>query len=1057
MKGIKTMINNSKKQTARLRKLFLSSMLTLSLIVPSFAIPDMAHAATFKDIKNHWAEGYIEKAVAKGLVKGFPDGTFKPNQPVTRAEFTAMVNRMLGNSGYGNTYFKDVARSEWYYNDIAKAAYAGYVGGDSDGTFKPLSPASRQEAAIMISRFLPVAGINSNVSGFTDASGIANWALEGVGKVRTRGYLDGYPDGRFHPEDSITRAMLAKILCNISDKESIVTSRTSVSSNGTMLSNRIYSNDVVIESSLGNGNATLDNCVVLGQLTVNGGGENSIRLNNSRIANMSTNKSGTPVRILASSHTVVANSNISNRAILETSNLSGGLFGSGFKEVTISRNAEAALRGSFPYVKVDGYDARLDLQSGTITKLEATTSATNAKINVANRARINTADASARVSFTGDGYVDELNAKASGITYGKKPGRINVSSGASYPTEDLNANLEIEVTPKHKSTNVSRSSDITIRFKNSVTDLNGRVPAERYMMDNIELRKDRQSGSIQSWRSASISRDNRTITLDPRYDFDNDATYYIIVKSRTFEYADRARNSEQVTYFSTGGSTKIGDATVYPRDGATGVSKNTDITFTFDEAIELANGRSMTNSNLSRYITLRKNNSSGSNVRFDASIDRYNKVITIDPRSSLDDGQKYYVYLDASGFRTVSGNRSIRAGSSYFTVGNKNDIRISFSTSSTNTQFPTITVYFGTRVYRNSSRSTFNTNNDSSALNAITLSSYSGSFDATFNSNQDRLSITPKSSLDAGRSYTLRIRRGYFYDYDGRSNSEASTTFTISTNLNKNTLNDRINTADTHVKSIDNSLLDKDPSKLVKGTFSVTTAEKNALVKALSSARSTYSNATTQTQIDNAASNLYNAISAFETAKAKGQGTKDPENLNNLKQYISDAKKLKSSVTTSSTGVNVDPSNKWVTQSEMDALNSAILSAENYAKDLNNQSLSKTTEAENQLNAAIDKFKNVLKDGKQPQKTELKKSIDSAKSKLELYKLAVNAEDVNAGEHYVTASERGSFAAAIEKAQTAYSNSDLDQSQVDAAKSELDDAIKTFDTAYEKNVGTKFT
>ena len=118
------MLKKTDIKTFKPGKLLLSLTLALVLITPSFAVPTVARAATFKDINKHWAQAYIEKAVAKGLVKGFSDGTFKPDKPVTRAEFTAMANRMLGNTGYETLRFSDVSRTEWYYNDVAKALAA---------------------------------------------------------------------------------------------------------------------------------------------------------------------------------------------------------------------------------------------------------------------------------------------------------------------------------------------------------------------------------------------------------------------------------------------------------------------------------------------------------------------------------------------------------------------------------------------------------------------------------------------------------------------------------------------------------------------------------------------------------------------------------------------------------------------------------------------------------------------------------------------------------------------------------------------------------------------
>ena len=97
-----------------------------------------------RDIKGHWAERYINQIISAGIVKGYENGTFLPDNPVTRAEFSHMINAALGNTGTTSVSFNDTPKSEWYYTDISKALSAGYVAGYSDGSFKPNNPVSRQ-------------------------------------------------------------------------------------------------------------------------------------------------------------------------------------------------------------------------------------------------------------------------------------------------------------------------------------------------------------------------------------------------------------------------------------------------------------------------------------------------------------------------------------------------------------------------------------------------------------------------------------------------------------------------------------------------------------------------------------------------------------------------------------------------------------------------------------------------------------------------------------------------------------------------------------------------
>ena len=144
-------------------------------------LPGMA-AAGITDINGHWAQAEIEKWVANGLIAGYPDGQFKPDQEITRAEFVALVNRAfekLSENATGG--FSDVKPADWFYDEVASAKAAGYISGYPDGTFKPYNAITRQEAAVVITKLLgltPESGIA--VEPFSDYVSIDQWAMSSV-------------------------------------------------------------------------------------------------------------------------------------------------------------------------------------------------------------------------------------------------------------------------------------------------------------------------------------------------------------------------------------------------------------------------------------------------------------------------------------------------------------------------------------------------------------------------------------------------------------------------------------------------------------------------------------------------------------------------------------------------------------------------------------------------------------------------------------------------------------------------------------------------------------
>ena len=89
--------------------------------------------ASFRDIAGHWAEKGIKVWTARQLAGGYPDGTFRPDSPITRAEFLTLVNRAFGYTVAGQATYSDVAETDWFAGEIAKAAAVGYLGGYPDG------------------------------------------------------------------------------------------------------------------------------------------------------------------------------------------------------------------------------------------------------------------------------------------------------------------------------------------------------------------------------------------------------------------------------------------------------------------------------------------------------------------------------------------------------------------------------------------------------------------------------------------------------------------------------------------------------------------------------------------------------------------------------------------------------------------------------------------------------------------------------------------------------------------------------------------------------------
>ena len=174
----------------------------------------------FRDAVNHWSKDSIMflTEFTPRIIGGYGNGLFGPDDPVTRAQLAAMLNRVLALDYHvGKPQFSDVTPGYWGYADIAAAKGAGIVAGFPDGTFRPDKYVTRAELAVIFDRAFdlpyPAAGTS-----FLDLGkpGFA-WADASIIRLSGNGIAAGYPGGYFRPEKTVTRAEVAVFLSRILD------------------------------------------------------------------------------------------------------------------------------------------------------------------------------------------------------------------------------------------------------------------------------------------------------------------------------------------------------------------------------------------------------------------------------------------------------------------------------------------------------------------------------------------------------------------------------------------------------------------------------------------------------------------------------------------------------------------------------------------------------------------------------------------------------------------------------------------------------------------------
>lgn len=260
---------------------------------------------TFSDIGEHWARSRILEAVRDGYVSGYKDGTFQPDRTITRAEFATMMNKALKNTKYIETKFKDVGKNEWYYEQISMAVAAGLFSGGTDGTFKPDNAITRQEAAKVISCAMTSATIDGDgATLMADYDAISDWAKESVNAAANKGYINGYPEGLYKPTKALTRAEAVKIIGDILDNENIEYG-FNITEYDELYRDTVVVGDVKILDSVGAGNITLTNVTVLGDLVISAGSIKTITLSDVRVKNLRVENSQCAVEIICNDNVYV--------------------------------------------------------------------------------------------------------------------------------------------------------------------------------------------------------------------------------------------------------------------------------------------------------------------------------------------------------------------------------------------------------------------------------------------------------------------------------------------------------------------------------------------------------------------------------------------------------------------------------------------------------------------------------------------------------------------------------------------------------------------------------
>ena len=197
---------------------------SVSLVQPSSPITSPSTPTTpttqvaFKDVPaNYWAQTFIQELASRNIIKGFPDGSFRPNDPVTRAQFAALLSQAMNKQTVrSSATFTDVSSTNWAATAIQKAYTTGFMSGYSATTFRPNENISRVQILVSLANglgYAPTKPANTTLQLYSDATTVPAYARNSVAAATENRMVVNYPNLKLlNPNQPATRAEVAAFI-----------------------------------------------------------------------------------------------------------------------------------------------------------------------------------------------------------------------------------------------------------------------------------------------------------------------------------------------------------------------------------------------------------------------------------------------------------------------------------------------------------------------------------------------------------------------------------------------------------------------------------------------------------------------------------------------------------------------------------------------------------------------------------------------------------------------------------------------------------------------------
>lgn len=189
--------------------------MTTGAVAPIVVSAPAAAQTTFPDVpSSYWASGFIQELVTRGIIAGFPDGSFRPEEPVTRAQFAALISKAFNKTSVRQPIqFIDIPAGFWASNAIQTAYTTGFLAGYPGNTFRPSENIPRAQVLVSLANGLSYAATGSADSvlvAYNDAASIPDYARPSIAAATQKQIVVNYPDVKtLNPNQTATRAEVA--------------------------------------------------------------------------------------------------------------------------------------------------------------------------------------------------------------------------------------------------------------------------------------------------------------------------------------------------------------------------------------------------------------------------------------------------------------------------------------------------------------------------------------------------------------------------------------------------------------------------------------------------------------------------------------------------------------------------------------------------------------------------------------------------------------------------------------------------------------------------------